>query len=73
MSIISFQSSNKKGTTLRQKRAVHFCEELLHISFEGNLEDRSQVSDFLSEYLDDAKNLYEEIRCEYEAYLWSLD
>ena len=59
--------------TERQISAVHFCEEWLHISFEGNLEDRNQVSEFLSEYLDDAKNLYEEIACEYEAYLWGLD
>lgn len=59
--------------TARQISAVHFCEEWLHISFEGDLEDRSQVSTFLSEYLDDAKNLYEEIACEYEAYLNDLD
>lgn len=50
-----------------------FCEEWLNISFEGNIEDRQQVSIFLSKYLDDAKNTYEEIVCEYEAYLWELD
>ena len=61
------------GTTERQKSAVHFCEKWLHISFDGDINDRTQVSDFLAEYLDDAKNLYEEIRCEYEAYLWNLD
>lgn len=66
-------STEQKGTTPRQKRAVHFCEELLHIPFEGDLEDSHQVSNFLSKYLADAKNLYEEIACEYEAYLWSLD
>lgn len=60
-------------TTERQKSAVHFCEEWLHISFDGDINDRTQVSNFLAEYLDDAKNLYEEIRCEYEAYLWNLD
>lgn len=61
------------STTERQKSAVHFCEEWLHISFEGDINDRTQVSNFLAEYLDDAKNLYEEIRCEYEAYLMDLD
>lgn len=61
------------GATERQKSAVHFCEEWLHISFEGDINDRTQVSNFLAEYLDDAKNLYEEIRCEYEAYLMDLD
>ena len=61
------------STTERQKSAVHFCEEWLHISFEGDINDRTQVSNFLAEYLDDAKNIYEEIRCEYEAYLMDLD
>lgn len=60
-------------TTERQKSAVHFCEKWLPISFDGDINDRAQVSDFLAEYLDDAKNLYEEIRCEYEAYLMDLD
>jgi len=59
--------------TSRQIAAVHFCEQWLHISFEGDIEDRQQISAFLSEHLDDAKNLYEEAACEYEAYLWELD
>ena len=50
--------------TSRQIAAVHFCEQWLHISFEGDIKDRQQVSVFLSEHLDDAKNLYE-----YESYL----
>ena len=52
--------------TNRQIAAVHFCEEWLNISFEGDIEDRAQVSIFLKEYLDDAKRLYEEVACEYE-------
>lgn len=60
-------------TTNRQKAAVYFCERWLHITFEGNIENRNQVSTFLSNYLQDAKNLYEEMVCDYEAYLWSLD
>lgn len=56
-----------------QIAAVHFCEEWLNISFKGDIEDRAQVSIFLKEYLDDAKNTYEEVACEYEAYLWELD
>ena len=59
--------------TSRQIAAVHFCEQQLHISFEGDIEDRAQVNVFLKEYLDDAKNTYEEVVCEYEAYLWELD
>ena len=46
---------------------------IINITFEGNIEDKYQVSIFLGEYLQDAKNLYNEVRCEYEAYLWDLD
>ena len=60
-------------TTNRQRAAVHFCEQWLNITFEGNIEDKYQVSAFLEEYLQEAKDLYDEIRCEYEAYLWYLD
>lgn len=60
-------------TTDRQKAAVHFCEQWLNITFEGDIENRYEVSAFLGEYLQEAKNLYEEIACEYEAYLWDLD
>lgn len=59
-------------TTNRQKAAVHFCEQWLNITFEGNINDFQQVSYFLSIYLDEAKSLYNEVRCEYEAYLWDL-
>ena len=60
-------------TTKRQRAAVHFCEQWLNITFEGNIEDKYQVSVFLGEYLQEAKDLYNEVRCEYEAYLWDLD
>ena len=60
-------------TTDRQKSAVQFCEQWLDVTFKGNIEDKYQVSIFLSEYLQEAKDLYNEIRCEYEAYLWELD
>lgn len=57
-------------TTDKQKAAVHFCEQWLNIDFNGDINNFEQVSEFLSEYLQEAKNLYEEISCEYEAYLW---
>ena len=59
-------------TTGRQKAAVHFCEQWLNITFNGDINNFQQVSNFLSEYLEEAKNLYEEVKCEYEAYLWDL-
>ena len=58
--------------TDRQKAAIHFCEQWLNITFEGNINNRFEVSIFLEEYLQEAKNLYDEIRCDYEAYLWDL-
>lgn len=60
-------------TTDRQKSEVHFCEEWLHISFEGNLESKEDVRLFLDTYLNEAEMLYEEVKCEYEAYLLDLD
>lgn len=59
-------------TTNKQKAAVQFCEQWLNITFEGNINDFQQVSYFLSIYLDEAKSLYNEVRCEYESYLWDL-
>lgn len=59
-------------TTNSQKAAVHFCEQWLNVTFEGNINDLQQVSCFLSIYLDDAKQQYNEVRCEYESYLWDL-
>ena len=60
-------------STDRQKAAVHFCEEWLNITFEGDIENKYQVSLFLQEYLQNAKNLYDEVKYEYESYLWELD
>lgn len=60
-------------TTSKQKADVHFCEQWLNITFEGNINNHTQVSLFLAEYLQEAKNLYDEIRCEYEAYLCNKD
>ncbi len=59
-------------TTNRQRAAVHFCEQWLNITFEGNINNFQQVSDFLASHLDDAKSLYDEVKCEYESYLWDL-
>ena len=36
-------------TTDRQKAAIHFCEQWLNITFEGNINDRRQFSVFLEE------------------------
>jgi len=60
-------------TTKRQKAAVKFCEECLEIKFEGDLNDFNAVSQFLGLYLEQAKELFNEIACEYQAYVDELD
>ena len=59
-------------TTSRQKAAVHFCEQWLNVTFEGDINNFRQVSNFLSIYLEKAKSLYTEIKCQHQAYLWNL-
>ena len=57
--------------TDKQKGAVDFCETCLNITFTGDINSFCEVSDFLSEYLDEAKQLYSEIHDEYTSYVWS--
>jgi len=54
------------SSTPKQKAAVRFCEEVLNIEFEGNIESKQECSQFLTEYLDLAKQFYMELKCEYE-------
>ena len=57
--------SNNKST-IKQVAAVHFCEYMLNIPFEGDINNRQECSHFLSEYLKQAKQMYTELKCEYE-------
>ena len=59
-------------TTNKQRAAVHFCEQWLNVTFEGDINNFYQVNYFLAIYLEDAKNIYNEIKCEYESYLQDL-
>lgn len=54
-------------STTRQRDAVHFCEEILGISFSGNIMNKLECSIFLHDYLDIAKQQYTELKCESEA------
>lgn len=58
----------ERKSTAKQKAAVHFCEQWLHTVFEGNIEDFYEVSDFLSDYLDLAKEIAEDASASY----WSM-
>ena len=60
-----------RQSTPKQKGAVKFVEEWLNITFTGNINDFYEVSDFLSEYLDEAKQMYDEAYSEYSSYVWS--
>ena len=60
------KSSNKfKKSTQRQRKAVRFCEEILGVVFKDNIESSIDCRDFLSMYLDNAKEVYVNIQCEY--------
>ena len=59
-------------TTNKQRAAVHFCEQWLNVTFNGDINNFQQVSYFLSIYLDEAKSLYNEVKYEYESNLWDL-
>lgn len=58
--------------TQKQIAAVNFCCAMLSVEFTGNIENKNEVSLFLSENLDDAKRLYEELQAEYSAYIMDL-
>ena len=64
--IVSYYPSNNKST-IKQVAAVHFCECILNIHFEGDINNKQECSHFLSENLEQAKQMYTELKCEYEA------
>ncbi len=53
-------------STSKQQSAVKFCENILNIEFTGNINSGKDCSDFLSEFLEQAKQFYSELKCEYE-------
>ena len=62
-----------RESTPKQRSALTFCEGVLDIQFEGNRYDFSDVSDFLSEYLEEAKQVARELTCSYSSYMWYHD
>ena len=57
-----------RKSTERQRRAVSFVEEWCNISFEGNINDFYEVSDFLAVNLDIAKEIASDAAASY----WSM-
>ena len=62
-----------RESTPKQRGALTFCEGVLGIQFEGNRYDFYDVSDFLSEYLEEAKQVARELTCSYSSYVWDHD
>ena len=62
-----------RESTPKQRGALTFCEGVLGIQFESNRYDFYDVSDFLSEYLEEAKQVARELTCSYSSYMWNHD
>ena len=62
-----------RESTPKQRSALAFCEDVLDIQFEGNRYNFYDVSDFLSEYLEEAKQVARELTCSYSSYMWNHD
>ena len=62
-----------RESTPKQRGALTFCEGVLGIQFEGNRYDFYDVSDFLSEYLEEARQVARELTCSYSSYMWDHD
>lgn len=65
----------KLGADVKNSTLLQDCgesEKWSNVTFNGDINNFQQVSNFLSEYLEEAKLTYEEIACEYESYLWDL-
>lgn len=56
----------------KQKHAVKFIVTTLRIPFKGNIDDFNDVSNFISQYLEDAKLLNKQLEMieDWEAYIW---
>lgn len=55
-------------TTKRQRAAVRYCENMLDIKFNGDINNFNQVSKFLDYYLEEAKIREEDILQCYDDY-----
>ena len=55
-------------TTKRQRAEVRYCENMLDIKFNGDINNFNQVSSFLNQYLEEAKIREEDILQCYDDY-----
>lgn len=73
LSVESKRQYTPRQSTPKQVAAVRFCENLDFPEFTGNLDNFYDCSLYLSEYLEQAKSMYQELSDEYEAYVQELD
>ena len=59
-----------RKTTKKQRDAVAYCEQMLCTSFEGNIDNPYEVSSFLEDNLQLAKQTEVELYAEFSAYNW---
>lgn len=55
-------------STPKQRSAVKWVEMILNIPFEGKLTSGADCTDYLSDYLEDAKQFFKEIKDEYDSF-----
>lgn len=58
---ISLEKEYKRKVTDKMKRTVSFIESITTCNFNGNIEDFSDVSNFIGSYLDYAKEIKNEL------------
>lgn len=63
--IVSYTNTDYKSTP-KQQAAVKFVLHVLDVEFQGNIYSGRDCSEFLSEYLEIAKQHINELECDYE-------
>lgn len=59
-----------RNSTAKQRAATHFVEEWCNITFEGDIHNFYEVSNFLSDYLDVAKEIAKDAQASYLSMLY---
>lgn len=62
-----------KASTPKQQAAIRYCEHWLYLDFDGDINNYDHCSEFLSLYLEEAKQQERELKAEYSAYIWNCD
>lgn len=69
----TIEKESSRRPTPKQIAAIRFCESMTSVPFMGDINDYDEVCAFLGCYLEDSKNMYRELQCEYDSYINDLD